>query len=49
MLEEGFKLKFSKLGPTNKNGPMRKFLKIFHSESIEMDDKQYNDPICIKI
>jgi len=47
MLLKGFRPQFSKLGLAGKNGPMSQVLYFFHSEIINMDEKEYNDPIWI--
>ena len=39
---------FSKWGLAIKNVPKSLLLHFFHSKSIEMDEKQYNDPNLIK-
>lgn len=45
MLSEYLRPCFAKLGPAGKNGPVSLFFHFFHSESIKMNEKQYNDPI----
>jgi hypothetical protein len=45
MALEGSRPQFSKLGPTIKLTLQANSSKIFHPESIEIDDKYYIDPI----
>ena len=47
MALEGFKPQFSKLGPPTKMAMQVESLNVFHYERIEIDEKQYNDPIQI--
>jgi hypothetical protein len=47
MAPEGSGPQFSKLGPVTKMALQVDSSKFFHSERIEIDDKQYNDPIRI--
>jgi hypothetical protein len=47
MALEGSKPQFSKHGPTTKMASQVDSSNIFHSEKIEIDEKQYNDPIHI--
>jgi hypothetical protein len=44
---EGYGPQISKLGPTTKMGPVRKFLQYFHPKRNEIDEKLYNDLIWI--